>query len=65
MEAKQHASEQPTNHRRNQKEIKICMEKNVNENMTTQHLWDSVKAVLREGSQQYKLTSRNKRKSNK
>ena len=47
MEAKQHASEQPTNHRRNQKEIKICMEKNVNENMTTQHLWDSVKAVLR------------------
>ena len=26
MEAKQHASEQPTNHRRNQKEIKICIE---------------------------------------
>ena len=29
------------------KEIKICREKNENENMTTQILWDSVKAVLR------------------
>ena len=27
------------------KEIKICIE--ANENMTTQNLWDSVKAVLR------------------
>ena len=29
------------------KEIKICIEKNVNENTTTQKLWDSGKAVLR------------------
>ena len=30
------------------KEIKICIETNENENMSTQNLWDSVKAVLRE-----------------
>ena len=29
------------------KEIKICIEINENENMTTSNLWDSVKAVLR------------------
>ena len=29
------------------KEIKICIETNENENMTTPNLWDSVKAVLR------------------
>ena len=29
------------------KEIKICIEKNENENTTTKNLWDSVKAVLR------------------
>ena len=29
------------------KEIKICSETNENENMTTQNLWDSVKAVLK------------------
>ena len=29
------------------KEIKICIEKNKNENKTTQTLWDAVKAVLR------------------
>jgi len=29
------------------KEIKIFIETNANENTTTQHLWDSVKAVLR------------------
>ena len=28
-------------------EIKICIETKENENMTTQNLWDSVKAVLR------------------
>ena len=28
-------------------EIKICIEKNENENTTTQNLWDTVKAVLR------------------
>ena len=32
------------------KEIKIFMEKNENENTTTQNLWDTVKAMLREGS---------------
>ena len=30
------------------KEIKICIETNENENTTTQNLWDSVKALLRE-----------------
>ena len=34
-------------------EIKICIETNENENMTTPNLWDSVKAVLRGGSQAY------------
>ena len=29
------------------KEIKICIETNENENMTSPNLWDSVKAVLR------------------
>ena len=29
------------------KKIKICIEKNENENTTTQKLWDTVKAVLR------------------
>ena len=29
------------------KEIKIYIEMNENENMTTQNLWDSVKAMLR------------------
>ena len=28
-------------------EIKICIETNENENMTTRNIWDSVKAVLR------------------
>ena len=32
------------------KEIKICIETNENENTTTQNLWDTVKAVLRESS---------------
>ena len=32
------------------KEIKICIEMNENENTTTQNLWDTVKAVLREDS---------------
>ena len=30
------------------KEIKICIETNENENTTTQNLWDTIKAVLRE-----------------
>ena len=29
------------------KEIKMCIETNENESMTTQTLWDSVKAVLK------------------
>ena len=29
------------------KEIKICIETNENENITTQNQWDTVKAVLR------------------
>ena len=29
------------------KEIKICIETNESENMTTENLWNSVKAVLR------------------
>ena len=32
------------------KEIKIYIETNENENTTTQNLWDTVKAVLRESS---------------
>ena len=47
METKHHTSEKPTNHRRNQEEIKIGIETNETENMITQNLWDSVKAVLR------------------
>ena len=46
MEAKQHTSEQPINHRRNKK-IKICIKMNENENTTTLNLWGTVKAVLR------------------
>ena len=30
------------------KEIKMCKKTNENESMTTQTLWDSIKAVLRE-----------------
>ena len=48
------------------KEIKICIEMNENENTTTQNLWDTVKAVLRErfiAIQAY--LKKKKRKSNK
>ena len=44
MEAKQ----QVLNNQQITEEIKICLEMNTNENTTTQNLWDSVKAVLRE-----------------
>ena len=47
MEAKQHASAQPTNHRRNIKRNQNIIEMNENENMTTQSLWNPVKVVLR------------------
>ena len=30
----------------NKKEIKVYIERNENENITTQNLWDTVKAVL-------------------
>ena len=46
MEAEQHASKNQQI-KEIKKEIKICIEMNENENMTTQNLWDSVKAVLR------------------
>ena len=47
MEAKQHdlTNQQIMEHIK--KEIKICRETKENENMTTENLWDSVKAVLR------------------
>ena len=35
------------NNQQTTEEIKICIETNENENITTQNLWDSVKAVLR------------------
>ena len=44
------------------KEIKICIEMNENENTTTQNLWDTVKAVLRERFIAFRPTSRNKKK---
>ena len=43
-------------------QIKICIEMTENENTTTPNLWDTVKAVLRGGSYQYRYTSRNKKK---
>ena len=42
MEAKKHATE----YQQIMEEIKIGIETNENENMTTQNLWDSIKAVL-------------------
>ena len=36
------------NNQQIKEEIKICIETNENENTTTQNLWDSVKAMLRE-----------------
>ena len=46
------------------KEIKICIETNENENMTTQNPMGFSKSSAKgEGSQHYKLTSRNKRKN--
>ena len=45
-----------------QKDSKICIEINENENTTTQNLWDTVKAVLRGRFIAIQLTSRNKKK---
>ena len=47
MEAQQQTSEKPTNPEEIQKEIKICIKTNENENTTTKNIWDSVKGVLR------------------
>ena len=47
METNQHAFEQPIDHRKIKKGIKIFIGRNENENTATQNLWGSVKAVLR------------------
>ena len=47
VEAKQCASKQPMNHRRNQRTTKKYIETNENENTMIQNLWDSAKAILR------------------
>ena len=47
MEDKQHASELANKSWKKQKRNKKCIETSENENVTTQTLWDSVKAVLR------------------
>jgi len=47
-----------------EKEIKICIEMNENENTTSKNLWDSVKAVLRGRFIAIKISSRNKKKVN-
>ena len=47
MEDKQHTLAYQQIMEEIEKEIKICIETNENENTTTQNLWDSVKAVLR------------------
>ena len=48
MEIKQYVSKQPTGYCRNQKgNKKKILERNDNENTTTQNLWDTAKAVLR------------------
>ena len=46
MEAEQHTVEQPVTEEI-EKEIKICIETNENENTTTQNLWDTIRAVFR------------------
>ena len=47
------------------KEIKICIERNENENTRTQNLWDSVKAVLRGRLSNTSLPQETREKSNK
>ena len=46
MKSKQQTTEKPTDHRRNKKGNQNMHE--TNENMTTQNLWGSIKAVLRQ-----------------
>ena len=62
MEAKQHASENQQTTEEIKKEIKIRIETNENENMTTQNLWDSVKEVLRGRFRAIQFYLRKKRK---
>ena len=48
------------------KEIKICIERNENENMTTQDLWDSVKSsTKREIHSSTDIPQETRKKSNK
>ena len=47
------------------KEIKICIETNENENTTTQNLWDTVKAVLRDIHSNTGISQEIRKKSNK
>ena len=48
-----------------EKEIKICIETNENENTTTQNLWDSVKAVLKKVDSNTSLPQEKRETSNK
>ena len=50
METKQHATKKPMGQWRSKKEIKKYLETNDNEDTTTQNLWDSETAVLRQKS---------------
>ena len=45
-----------------EKEIKLCIATNENENTTTPNLWDSVKAMLRERFITLQASIKNKRK---
>ena len=47
MNVNQHASDSQQSTEEIKNKIKICIETNVNENTTTQNLWDSVKTLLR------------------
>ena len=47
MKAEQHANDNQQITEEIKKEIKICIQMNENENITTQNLWDTVKAVIR------------------
>ena len=65
MKAKQYASESATDHWRNQKDIKICIEIN-NKNTTTQNLWDSVlSSAKREAHSNTSLLQETRETSNK
>ena len=47
------------------KEIKICIETNAKESMTTPNLWDSVKAVLKKVHSNTSLPQEKRETSNK